>query len=120
MAKSNNPFDELIEVLKHNGYTQTPLAEIPGPQFMNLLKRAGWDQAWSGSGKTHILMRLRDPRRGPKCRILTLMDFARALETGIQFGPDQWISYRYGAVFIVNWQHRGFVTFHPLGQSRND
>ena len=117
MAKSNNPFVELIKVLKHNGFTNTLLTEVPGPQFFNLLKQAGWDQAWSGSGKTHILMRLREPKRGPKCGIHTLMDFARALESGAPSGPDQWISYRYKAVFIVNWQRQSFVTFFPLGES---
>ena len=120
MAKTDNPFTELVEVLKHNGYTHTPLTEVPGQQFINLLKKAGWDQAWSGSGKTHLLMRLRDPKRGPKCGINTLMDFARALENGTPFGPDQWISHRHRAVFIVNWQRRGFVTFYPLGQTGND
>jgi hypothetical protein len=114
MPKPENPFSELIHVLKHNGYTQSLLTEIPGPLFKNLLKKAGWDEAWSGSGETHILKRLRDPNRGPKCGILTLMDFARALESGMRVGPDQWISYRYGAVFIVNWRYRGFVTFIPL------
>lgn len=114
MSKSNNPFSELIEVLKHNGYTNTPLTAIPGPTFFNLLKKGGWDQAWSGSGETHILMRLREPDRGLKCGIVRLIDFARALESGVKGGPDEWISYRYHAKFIVNWDYHGFVTFHPL------
>ncbi len=42
MAKSNNPFVELIKVLKHNGFTMnTLLTEIPGPQFFNRSKPAG-------------------------------------------------------------------------------
>jgi hypothetical protein len=120
MAKSENPFAELVEVLKHNGYSMTPLSEIPGPHFFNLLKKAGWDQAWSGTGRTHLLMRLRDPNRGQPCGIVTLMDFARALETGCAFGADQWISYHYSAVFVVNWRQRGFVTFFPLGKPAAD
>lgn len=115
MQPAENPFAELIDVLKHNGYTQTLLTEIPGPQFMNLLKKAGWDEAWSGSkGKrTHILQRLREPTRGEECGILTLMDFARALETGMPVGPDKWVSYKYEVLFIVNWQKQRFVTFMP-------
>lgn len=120
MATSVNPFAELVRVLKHNGYSQSPLTAIPGPHFFNLLKKAGWDQAWSGGGRTHILMRLRDPNRGPPCGIITLMDFARALETGRAFSVDQWISDHYSAVFIMNWQHRGFVTFFPLGKPMAD
>src|SRR2546423_9094239 len=114
MADSSIPFADLIEVLKHNGYSDTPLTDVPGPQFFNLLKKGGWDQAWSGSGETHILMRLRDPDRGPKCGIIRLIDFARALETGYARGADEWVSPRYNAKFIVNWKYRGFVTFHPM------
>jgi hypothetical protein len=114
MSSEQNPFSDLIEVLKHNGYSNAKLTDIPGPQFFNLLKKGGWDQAWSGQGQTHILMRLREPDRGPKCGINTLMDFARALETGSSRGQDEWISLKYNARFIVNWQHKGFVTFFPL------
>jgi hypothetical protein len=114
MAKEINPFTELIEVLKHNGFTNSNLNDIPGPHFFNLLKKAGWDQAWSGEGETHILKRLRDPERGPKCGINTLLDFARSLETGAKRGPDEWVSVKYKARFIVNWRYKGFVTFFPL------
>jgi hypothetical protein len=114
MKTAANPFAELIEVLKRNGYTHTPLTEIPGPQFFNLLKKGGRDEAWSGSGETHILKRLRDPERGPKCGIVLLIDFARALESGFARGADEWVSLRYNAKFIVNWKYKGFVTFHPL------
>lgn len=118
---NDNPFSELIEVLKHNGYTTAQLAAIPGPQFFNLLKKGGWDQAWSGVGfnaqgkrkSTHILQALLDPTRGPPCGIIRLIDFARALETGFQSGPSEWISHKYRALFIVNFQSRGFVTFIP-------
>src|SRR5438552_2639045 len=41
MSTAENPFSELIEVLKHNGYTNTPLEDISGPQFFNLLQKAG-------------------------------------------------------------------------------
>jgi hypothetical protein len=115
MAKERgNPFADLIYVLKHNGYANALLTDIPGPRFFNLLKKGGWDQAWSGGGRTHILMRLREPERGPKCGILTLTDLARALETGVPRGPDEWVSYKYNARFIINWEHKGFVTFFPL------
>jgi hypothetical protein len=111
-----NPFSRLIWVLKHNGYTNTPLVDVPGTQFFNLLKKGDWDQAWSGGGKTHILMRLRDPDRGPKCGIIRMIDFARALESGFARGADEWVSLRYNAKFIVNWKSRGFVTFLILGE----
>jgi hypothetical protein len=122
MSNGANPFSELIEILKHNGYTNSPLTVIPAQQFFNLLKKAGWDQAWSGKpepGKTkraHILEALRNPTRGPRCGIIRLIDFARALESGFARGPDEWISLRYDAKFIVNWQYKGFVTFHPLSE----
>jgi hypothetical protein len=114
MKGDANPFSLLIEVLKHNGYANALLTQVPGPQFIKLLQKAGWDEAWSGKGETHILKRLRDPDRGPKCGIFKLIDFARALESGFAKGPDEWISVKYNAKFIVNWKHKGFVTFHPL------
>jgi hypothetical protein len=112
MKDDKNPFAELIDVLKHNGYANAPLTDIPGPQFFNLLKKAGWDQAWSGRGETHILKRLRE--RGPSCGIRRLIDFARALESGVDLGPDQWASIRYDARVVVNWRRKGFVTFLRL------
>jgi hypothetical protein len=114
MGDPANPFAELIDVLKHNGYTTTRLTDIPGPQFFNLLKKGCWDQAWSGAGQTHILMRLRDPNRGQRCGIVYLVDFARALESGVRRGADEWICLKYNARFIVNWEYKGFVTFFPL------
>ena len=116
MKAERNPFSVLIEVLKHNGYSNAPLKDVPGPQFINLLKKGGWDEAWSGKGETHILKRLRDADRGPKCGIVTLVDFARALESGFAKGSDEWISVKYNAKFVVNWKHKGFVTFHPLSE----
>ena len=115
MSAGDNPFAELIDVLKHNGYTNTPLADIPGPQFFNLLKKGGWDQAWSGQGRTHILMRLRE--RGPACGINRLIDFARALEGGFRRGTSEWANLRYNARFVVNWEHHGFVTLLYLSDS---
>jgi hypothetical protein len=115
MPALDNPFADLIDVLKHNGYTNALLTDIPGPTFFNLLKKADWDQAWSGNGRTHILMRLRDPDRGPPCGILRLIDFARALENGFRRGQNEWVSVKYGARFIVNWERQTFVTFFPLG-----
>jgi hypothetical protein len=43
-----------------------------------------------------------------------LIDFARALETGVARGADEWISLKYNARFIVNWNYKGFETFFPL------
>jgi hypothetical protein len=114
MRPNENPFAELIAVLKHNGYTRAKLTDIPGILFFNLLKKGGWDQAFSGGGKTHILMRLREPHRGPACGINTLIDLARALESGHRAGPNEWVSWKYGAKFIVNWQRKTFITFIPL------
>ena len=110
-----NPFQELIHVLKHNGSTNSRLSEISGPRFFNLLKKAGWDQAFSGKGQTHILMRLREPARGGACNIFTLRDFASALEHGFPHKPDKWVSLGHRAVFVVNWKKRGFVTLLVLG-----
>ena len=114
MKTQENPFFSLINVLKHTGYSNTNLKDIPGPVFFNLLKKGGWDQAWSGGGRTHILMRLREPERGPVCGINKLIDFARALDSGFARGNDEWISYKYNAKFIVNWRQKGFVTMRPL------
>jgi hypothetical protein len=114
MSQNANPFSSLIHVLKHNGYSSARLSEIPGPHFFNILKKAGWDQAHSGRGETHILMRLRESSRGPACGINTLIDLARALETGSRVGDNEWVSQKYRGKFIVNWQQKTFVTFIPL------
>jgi hypothetical protein len=114
MTTSANPFARLIEVLKHNGYATTPLRDMPGPHFFNVLRKGGWDQAYSGTGRTHILMRLREATRGPRRGIVRLIDFARALETGHARGRSEWVSDHYNALFVVNWGTRGFVTFRPI------
>jgi hypothetical protein len=114
MRRNENPFAELIEVLKHNGYARAKLTVVPGIHFFNLLKKGGWDQGYSGKGKTHILMRLREPSRGPACGINTLIDLARALESGHRAGLNEWVTWKYGAKFIVNFQRKWFITFIPL------
>jgi hypothetical protein len=120
VSAETNPFAELINVLKSNGYTSTNIQGVPGPVFFNLLQKAGWKEAWSGApGKsTHILDRLK--KRGPHFGILTLRDFAGFLEHGQMLGANGWGSMRHGAKVIVNWQRRGFVTFTPLGADDAD